>query len=76
MDKNIGGVDKILRAILGLGIIGAGIFLQSWWGAVGVVLLLTSLMGWCPPYALLGINTCKTKQGWNAIKKSEKLSVF
>ena len=63
MDKNIGGVDKILRAILGLGIIGAGIFLQSWWGAVGVVLLLTSLMGWCPPYALLGINTCKIKQG-------------
>jgi hypothetical protein len=29
------------------------------WGYVGVVPLLTGLMGWCPPYALLGFNTCK-----------------
>jgi uncharacterized membrane protein YfcA len=32
------------------------------WGYVGVVPLLTGLMGWCPPYKLLGFNTCSVKQ--------------
>jgi hypothetical protein len=32
------------------------------WGWVGVVPLLTGAMGWCPPYALLGLNTCSVKK--------------
>lgn len=62
MKKNVGGVDRALRIVVGLAIIGAGVFYQSWWGAIGVVPLLTAVVGWCPPYAMLGINTCGTKQ--------------
>ncbi|MFQ5471103.1 MAG: DUF2892 domain-containing protein [Gammaproteobacteria bacterium] len=59
MKKNVGSVDKGVRLVLGAAIIGAGMYFQSWWGAVGAVPILTALMGWCPPYALLGFNTCK-----------------
>jgi hypothetical protein len=59
MNKNIGGVDRTIRLIAGLAIAGAGLYYQSLWGLIGVVLIVTALMGWCPPYALLGINTCK-----------------
>ena len=62
MKKNVGGVDRGVRVVLGLAIIAAGVAYGSWWGAVGVVLLVTALIGWCPPYAMLGINTCKAKR--------------
>jgi hypothetical protein len=58
MKKNVGGVDRTLRLIVGLVVVGAGVYFQSWWGAVGVALIATAAMGWCPPYALLGFNTC------------------
>jgi len=45
--------------IAGLAIAGAGLYYQSLWGLIGAVLIATAVMGWCPPYALLGINTCK-----------------
>lgn len=61
MKKNLGGIDRTVRIIAGLGVIGAGLFFQSWWGAIGLVLLLTALIGWCPPYAMLGLNSCKIK---------------
>ncbi len=59
MKKNVGGIDKTIRIIIGLAVIGAGVYFQSWWGAVGLVPLLTALIGWCPPYAMLGFNSCK-----------------
>ncbi len=62
MKHNVGGIDKILRIIIGLAIIGAGIMYNNWWGAVGAIPLLTGLMGWCLPYALFGMSTCKIKQ--------------
>jgi len=61
MKRNVGGVDRAVRIILGSAIIAVGLAYGSWWGAVGAVLLLTGLMGWCPPYALFGFNTCKMK---------------
>jgi hypothetical protein len=63
MNKNVGTIDRSIRAILGIGIIGAGIAFGSWWGAVGLVLLGTAAIGWCPPYAMFGISTCKVQQG-------------
>ena len=33
----------------------------GWWGWLGVIPMATGLIGWCPPYAMLGISTCKTK---------------
>ena len=59
MDKNVGGVDKIIRIVAGAALIGltlAGII--GVWGWIGVVPLATGLMGWCPAYSLLGIKTC------------------
>ena len=63
MKQNIGGLERGIRIVLGLAIIGAGVMYGSWWGAIGAVPLLTGLVGWCAPYALIGVNTCKVKQG-------------
>jgi len=60
--KNSGGIDRILRIIVGLAVVGWGIYAKNWWGVVGAVPLLTGLMGWCPAYTLLGLNTCPTKK--------------
>jgi len=57
---NIGKIDRILRAIVGVAIIVWGVLSMSYWGAVGVVLLATSFISFCPIYPLLKINTgCK-----------------
>ena len=61
--KNVGTIDRSIRIIAGIAIIGAGLYYQNWWGAIGAVPLLTGVMGWCPPYALFGWNTCSTKKG-------------
>ncbi|MEX1167642.1 MAG: DUF2892 domain-containing protein [Hydrogenophaga sp.] len=63
MSKNVGGIDRSLRIIVGLGLIAAAATSTvGLWGYVGVVPLLTGLMGWCPPYAILGFNTCSVKK--------------
>jgi hypothetical protein len=60
MSTNIGGIERILRIVVGLALI-AIVFVgpTTNWGWIGVIPLATGLIGWCPPYALLGINTCK-----------------
>jgi hypothetical protein len=60
MSRNIGNIERLLRIVAGLVLI-ALVFVgpQTPWGWIGVVPLLTGLIGWCPPYALLGINTCR-----------------
>ncbi len=62
MKQNVGSVDRAIRAIAGIGLISL-VFVgpQTVWGWIGVVPLATAIIGWCPPYALLGINTCGTK---------------
>jgi len=62
MKQNVGSIDRALRAIVGIGLISL-VFVgpQSVWGWIGVVPLATAIIGWCPPYALLGINTCDLK---------------
>ncbi|MBT4287378.1 MAG: DUF2892 domain-containing protein [Deltaproteobacteria bacterium] len=62
MKKNVGPVDRLLRLIVGLIIIGIGYYYQSWWGAIGVLMLLTAAMGWCPPYSIFKISTCKREE--------------
>ena len=61
MQCNVGKADKIGRIIIGLVIIILGLYFKSWWGAIGLVPLLTALIGWCPLYVPLGIKTCKTE---------------
>jgi hypothetical protein len=60
MKRNIGGADRIVRIVVGLGIIGAGVAYQSWLGAIGLVPLATAAIGWCPAYLPFGISTCRT----------------
>lgn len=59
MTQNVGGIDRILRIIVGLVLISL-VFIgpQTPWGWLGVIPLGTALLGWCPPYALLGLSTC------------------
>ncbi|GAB4089072.1 YgaP family membrane protein [Hydrogenophaga soli] len=63
MNKNVGGIDKILRIVVGVVLIAltVGGFLPVW-GYIGIVPLATGLMGWCPLYPLLGLNTCPMKK--------------
>ena len=63
MKVNIGGIERVLRIVVGIVLIGLVVTGQiGWWGWLGVVPLATGLIGWCPPYAMLGINTCKTRR--------------
>lgn len=57
--NNAGSIDRGLRALLGIGLI-AIVFVgpQTPWGWIGIIPLATALMGWCPLYSVLGINTC------------------
>lgn len=60
MKTNIHPIERGVRIVLGI-IIVSLIFVgpKSWWGLIGIVPILTGLTGWCPPYQLLGISTCK-----------------
>ena len=58
MKRNIGSVDKTVRIIVGLAIIALGLYFKSWWGLIGLLPVTTTLIGLCPLYLLLGINTC------------------
>lgn len=60
--KNVGNVDRVIRIVLGIGMIGAGIYYGSWLGAIGAVPLLTGIFGTCGLYSLFGISTCKIKK--------------
>ncbi|MBC7213686.1 YgaP family membrane protein [Extensimonas perlucida] len=59
MKVNVGGIDRILRIVVGLVLILlAATGTVGWWGWIGVVPLLTGLFKFCPLYSLLGMNTC------------------
>lgn len=61
MKNNMGKTDRIIRVVLGAGIIVAGIYYQSWWGLVGIIPLATAMIGWCPGYVPFGLSTKKQK---------------
>ncbi len=59
MTRNEGSLDRALRIIMGLGLLSLTLVgPKSLWGLVGLVPLLTGLLGVCPAYTLLGIRTC------------------
>lgn len=70
MRKNIGTGDRLIRAILGAGLIyyamsnlpGSDVWMVPA-GIVGAIVLLTALVGWCPLYKLLGMNSNGRKTG-------------
>jgi hypothetical protein len=63
MKRNIGGTERVVRVVVGAGILAlAFVGPASAWGYLGLAPLVTGLVGWCPPYALLGINTCSARE--------------
>jgi len=65
MEKNVGHpVDKTARIVIGVVLLSLVFYLEGdirWLGLIGVIPILTVVFGWCPGWAVLGINTCKTK---------------
>jgi len=62
MKANVGGIDRILRIAVGVVVVALAVTGKiGAWGYIGVLPILTGLIGWCPGYSPFGINTCKTK---------------
>jgi hypothetical protein len=65
MKRNVGGIDKTLRIVVGLGLLSLLFILEGgarWLGLIGLVPLGTALIGFCPLYAILGVSTCPTSR--------------
>lgn len=63
MKTNVGGIDRVLRIIVGLALIGLTLAGQiGVWGWIGVVPVLTGVVGNCPAYSLLGFSTCPVRK--------------
>ncbi|MCF7530600.1 YgaP family membrane protein [Neisseria lisongii] len=62
MKRNVGGLDRIIRIIVGLAlIIAAAAGVIGWWGWLGVLVLASGVFSFCGLYSLLGVNTCPRK---------------
>ncbi|TCS69995.1 DUF2892 family protein [Sulfuritortus calidifontis] len=61
MQANVGGVDRIIRIVVGLALIVWALMGGPVWAWIGVVPLATGVIGWCPAYLPFGIKTCKTE---------------
>jgi len=62
---NVGGIDRVVRIVAGAALVAlsfVGPYTETLypWGLIGIVPLVTGLIGWCPAYTLLGIRTCKS----------------
>lgn len=63
MNANVGGIDRILRIVVGIAlIVWAAAFSGPIWAWIGLVPLATGLFKFCPFYPLLGLSTCPTKR--------------
>ena len=67
MEKNVGSADKIARIVLGIALIAFALMGPAdigwkWVGWIGVVPILTAVMGWCPAYSLIGLRTCPVQK--------------
>jgi hypothetical protein len=62
MKTNVGATDKTIRIVIGVVFIILAVLTKSWWLVIiGLIPLITGLIGYCPLYTLLGISTCKVK---------------
>lgn len=61
MNTNVGGIDRILRIVVGAALIVWALMGGPVWAWIGVLPVATGLIGWCPAYLPFGIKTCKTR---------------
>ena len=65
MTRNVGNTDRVIRIIVGLGLLSLIFILEGnarWWGLIGFAPIATAAIGYCPPYAWMGINTCAKEE--------------
>ncbi|HSJ99353.1 MAG TPA: DUF2892 domain-containing protein [Myxococcota bacterium] len=65
MKVNEGTADRVIRVVVGLAILSAVVLVEGqarWLGLIGLVPLVTGLIGYCPVYGLIGFNTCPLKR--------------
>jgi hypothetical protein len=66
MKTNVGGIDRGLRVIIGIGLLWLALFAApngyNWIGWIGIIPLATALVGICPLYSILGVNTCPARR--------------
>jgi hypothetical protein len=61
MKLNVGGIDRILRIVVGLALIVWALMGGPVWAWIGIVPLGTGLFSFCPLYSMIGMNTCAKK---------------
>jgi hypothetical protein len=62
MKANVGTIDRVLRVVIGLVLLGlAATGTVGVWGWIGIVPLATAALGFCPLYTVLGFSTCPAK---------------
>jgi hypothetical protein len=63
MKLNVGGIDRILRIVVGLALVAWALFADGpVWAWIGIVPLATGAIGFCPLYPMIGMSTCPTKK--------------
>ncbi len=66
MTANMGSIDRIVRAVVGIALLSLVFLLEGgvrWFGLIGIVPLVTAALGWCPAYLPFGISTCARREG-------------
>lgn len=62
MKPNVGGIDRVLRIVIGLALIALTLMgTIGPWGWLGVIVLATGVFRFCGLYSLIGVNTCATQ---------------
>ena len=59
MNRNIGTIDRVVRIVLGVIVIAVGLWYRSWWGLIGIPLIVTGIVRFCGLYVPFGLNTCR-----------------
>jgi len=63
MKANVGGIDRAIRVVLGIGLLSLLFLVDGtarWFGLIGLVPLATAAIGYCPLYSILGVSSCAT----------------
>ncbi len=62
MKANVGGIDRVLRILVGVSLVGWALMGGPVWAWIGLLPIATGTTRFCPAYPLLGISTCSAKK--------------
>jgi hypothetical protein len=57
MKCNVGKTDRLIRIVVGAVVVAAGVYFESWWGSIGLILIATGIIRWCPAYLPFKLST-------------------